>query len=36
MKKSNLKELVSNLPKHPNVLGRHRFFKGTSKNQVKK
>ena len=26
MKKSNLKELVSNLPKHPNVLGRHRFF----------
>ena len=26
MKKSNLKELISNLPKHPNVLGRHRFF----------
>ena len=26
MKKNNLKKLVSNLPKHPNVLGRHRFF----------
>ena len=26
MKKNNLKQLVSNLPKHPNVLGRHRFF----------
>ena len=26
MKKSNLKELISNLPKHPNVLGRDRFF----------
>lgn len=26
MKKDNLKKLVSNLPKHPNVLGRHRFF----------
>lgn len=26
MKKDNLKRLVSNLPKHPNVLGRHRFF----------
>ncbi len=26
MKKDNLKKLVSNLPKHPNVLGRYRFF----------
>ena len=26
MKKNNLKKLVSNLPKHPNVLGRNRFF----------
>ncbi|CAM3405270.1 NUDIX hydrolase [Arcobacter aquimarinus] len=26
MKKDNLKKLVANLPKHPNVLGRHRFF----------
>lgn len=26
MKKSNLKQLVSNLPKYPNVLGRQRFF----------
>jgi len=26
MKKDNLKKLVSNLPKHPNVLGRDRFF----------
>ena len=26
MKKNNLKKLVSNLPKHPNVLGRDRFF----------
>ncbi len=26
MKKNNLKNLVSNLPKHPNVLGRDRFF----------
>lgn len=26
MKKNNLKELISNLPKHPNVLGRNRFF----------
>lgn len=26
MKKDNLKKLVSNLPKYPNVLGRHRFF----------
>ena len=26
MKKSNLKKLVSNLPKYPNILGRERFF----------
>ena len=26
MKKSNLKKLVSNLPKYPNILGRDRFF----------
>ena len=26
MKKDNLKKLVLNLPKHPNVLGRDRFF----------
>ena len=26
MKKSNLKKLISNLPKYPNVLGRNRFF----------
>lgn len=26
MKKDNLKKLVSNLPKHPNVLGRDNFF----------
>lgn len=26
MKKDNLKKLISNLPKHPNVLGRDRFF----------
>lgn len=26
MKKDNLKTLISNLPEHPNVLGRHRFF----------
>ena len=26
MKKDNLKKLVSNLPRHPNVLGRDRFF----------
>jgi len=26
MKKENLKKLVSNLPAHPNVLGRDRFF----------
>ena len=26
MKKSNLKKLISNLPKHPNVLGRNRLF----------
>ncbi|BAK74008.1 MAG: CoA pyrophosphatase [Arcobacter sp.] len=26
MKKNNLKKLVSKLPKHPNVLGRDRFF----------
>ena len=26
MKKDNLKELVSNLPKHPNILGRQRLF----------
>ena len=26
MKKNNLKELVSNLPKHPNILGRQRLF----------
>ena len=26
MKKNNLKQLVSNLPKYPSVLGRHRLF----------
>lgn len=26
MKKENLKQLISNLPANPNVLGRHRFF----------
>jgi 8-oxo-dGTP pyrophosphatase MutT (NUDIX family) len=26
MKKDNLKKLVSNLPKYPNILGRDRFF----------
>lgn len=26
MKKDNLKELVSNLPKHPNILGRQRLL----------
>ncbi len=26
MKKDNLKKLISNLPKHPNILGRDRFF----------
>ena len=26
MKKDNLKKLISKLPKHPNVLGRDRFF----------
>jgi 8-oxo-dGTP pyrophosphatase MutT (NUDIX family) len=26
MRKKNLKELISNLPKNPNVLGRNRFF----------
>lgn len=26
MKKKNLKELISNLPKNPNILGRDRFF----------
>ena len=26
MKKENLKKLISNLPKYPNILGRERFF----------
>ena len=26
MKKDNLKKLISNLPKYPNILGRERFF----------
>lgn len=26
MKKNNLKKLISNLPKYPNVLGRNRYF----------
>ena len=26
MKKNNLKQLVSNLPKYPSILGRHRLF----------
>jgi len=26
MKKNNLKELISNLPKYPNILGRNKFF----------